>query len=127
MRRCDRALRIDTQRLRIQIQHSSSEPVICAHGQIRRRRNIRISQPKILDLGKDNRDSPDELLATEYCNTTDTACDLDSTCGAGMGRRLNRWSLGSDGRLAVLGGYESTQKVYIMNEKNIQDIALITT
>jgi hypothetical protein len=84
-------------------------------------------KPRFSTLGKDTRNSPDVLLMAEYCNPTDTACDLDSTYGAGMGGRLYRWPLGSDGRLAASGGYVSPQKVYIMNERNIQGVAPIMT
>jgi hypothetical protein len=84
-------------------------------------------KPRFSTLGKDTRNNPDVLLAAEYCNTTDTACDLDSTYGAGMGGRLYRWPLGSDSRLAASGGYVSPEKVYIMNERNIQGVAPIMT
>jgi hypothetical protein len=84
-------------------------------------------KPRFSTLGKDTRNSPDVLLMAEYCNTTDTACDLDSTYGAGMGGRLYRWPLGADSRLAAPGGYVSPQKVYIMNERNVQGVAPIMT
>jgi hypothetical protein len=87
-------------------------------------------KPRFSTLGKDTRNSPDVLLMAEYCNATDTACDLDSTYGVGMGGRLYRWPLGSDGRLAASatpGGYVSPQKVYIMNERNIQGVAPVMT
>jgi hypothetical protein len=84
-------------------------------------------KPRFSTLGKDTRNNPDVLLAAEYCNTTDTACDLDSTYGAGMGGRIYRWPLGSDSRLAASGGYVSPEKVYIMNERNIQGVAPIMT
>ncbi|HKX29199.1 MAG TPA: hypothetical protein VJ302_16000 [Blastocatellia bacterium] len=57
-------------------------------------------KPRFSTLGKDTRTSPQVLLAAESYNPTDTACDLDSTYGAGMGGRLYRWPLGSDSRLA---------------------------
>jgi hypothetical protein len=84
-------------------------------------------KPRFSTLGKDTRFSPDVLLMAEYCNTTDTPCDLDSTYGAGLGGRLYRWPLDSGNRLAASGGYVSPEKIYIMNERNVQGMAPIMT
>lgn len=77
-------------------------------------------KPHFSWAGNDNRQATNFVISGEYCNTSTETCNGDTS---GTNGRLYQWPLGSDNKLVTSSLYVTPNKVYYMNESNVQGVA----
>lgn len=80
-------------------------------------------KPHFSWAGNDSRQATDFVVSGEYCNTSTEPCTGGGGDSNGLNGRMYQWPLGSDHKLVTTGGYVNPNKVYFMNESNVQGVA----